>query len=242
MMHSIDVENLSFQYPDGRQALENISFCVSPGEKVALIGANGSGKTTLLLHLNGILRSSNGSVTIDGLPLTDKNLNRIRAMVGFVFQNPDDQLFSTTVYEDVAFGPVNMGLRENDVQQRVQNALAAVGMQGYEQRINYHLSLGEKKRIAIATVLSMNPEILVLDEPSSGLDPRARRSLIDLLKSFHQQTIFISTHDMRLAYALSSRVIVLDAACKVAEGETMFILRDEALMLKHGLEPVNVKD
>jgi cobalt/nickel transport system ATP-binding protein len=237
--HTIEVENLSFQYPDGRRALDNISLSIAPSEKAALVGPNGAGKSTLMLHLNGILRSpagSNGSIRVGGLPLNDQNLGAIRAMVGLVFQNPDDQLFSPRVYQDVAFGPLHMGLPEDEVKARVERALAAVRMDGYADRMSYHLSLGEKKRIAIATVLSMEPRILVLDEPSAGLDPRARRDLIQLLIDLSDQTMLIATHDMRLVRDLCTRTVVLDGGRVVADGGTQAILYDRALMEQHGLE------
>ena len=235
----IEVDNLSFHYPDGRRALDAVSLSIAPSEKVALVGPNGAGKSTLMLHLNGILRSpagSNGSIRVGGLPLNDQNLGAIRAMVGLVFQNPDDQLFSPSVDQDVAFGPLHMGLPEDEVRTRVENALAAVKMSSYADRMSYHLSLGEKKRIAIATVLSMNPRILVLDEPSAGLDPRARRDLIQLLIDLSDQTMLIATHDMRLVRDLCSRTVVLDGGRVVADGSTQTILYDRALMEQHGLE------
>lgn len=234
--HTIEVEGLSYRYPDGQQALNNVSIHIAPNEKVALVGPNGSGKSTLLLHLNGVLRSTTGRIRMAGLPLTDSNLGQIRAWVGLVFQNPDDQLFSPRVYQDVAFGPLHIGLPEAEVMRRVEKALAAVGMSDYANRISHHLSLGEKKRIAIATVLSMEPKILVLDEPSAGLDPRARRNLIHLLQSLDQQTMLISTHDMRLAHELCSRTVVLDGGRVVAEGQTQMILTNPELMTRHGLE------
>jgi cobalt/nickel transport system ATP-binding protein len=238
--HTIEVENLTFQYPDGRRALDQISLHIAPSEKVALVGPNGAGKSTLMLHLNGILRSpvgANGtSIRVGGLLLNDENLGAIRAMVGLVFQNPDDQLFSPRVYQDVAFGPLHMGLPDDEVQARVEHALAAVKMSGYAERMSYHLSLGEKKRIAIATVLSMDPQILVLDEPSAGLDPRARRDLIQLLIELSDQTMLIATHDMRLVRDLCTRTVVLDGGCVVADGDTRDILYDRALMEQHGLE------
>lgn len=234
--HTIEVENLSFRYPDGRLALDDVSLSVAPDEKVALVGPNGSGKSTLLLHLNGVLRSPTGTIRLGGLPLNDRNLGQIRAWVGLVFQNPDDQLFSPCVYQDVAFGPLHMGLPEAEVRARVERALAAVGMGDYAERVSFHLSVGEKKRIAIATVLSMEPKILVLDEPSAGLDPRARRHLIALLHDLKQQTMLISTHDMRLAAELCARVVVLDGGRVVAEGLTERILNDADLLERHGLE------
>ncbi len=234
--YAVEVEGLSFRYPDGTQALANVSFRIAPDEKVALVGPNGSGKSTLLLHLNGILRSATGSIMIGGLPLSDETLGRIRAAVGLVFQNPDDQLFSPQVYGDVAFGPLHMGLPESEVKARVERALAAVGIADFAQRVSHHLSVGEKKRVALATVLSMMPEILVIDEPSAGLDPRGRRQLIDLLRGLDQQTMLISTHDMRLAYELCPRTIVLDNGGIVADGATTTILNDAELMERHGLE------
>ncbi len=178
MHHTIEVAGLSFAYPDGHPALNSVSLHIAPGEKVALLGPNGAGKSTLLLHLNGILRTQAGQVRVCGLEVTEKTLGQVRAAVGLVFQNPDDQLFSPTVFDDVAFGPIYQGLPVAEVRQRVDEALAAVRMSDYKARVSHHLSTGEKKRIAIATVLSMGPEILVLDEPTAGLDPRARRGLL----------------------------------------------------------------
>lgn len=236
MHHKIEVENLEFIYPDGRQALHGVTLKVEPGEKVALVGPNGAGKSTLILHLNGILRGK-GSICVAGLPLADENLGKIRAAVGLVFQNPDDQLFSPTVFDDVAFGPLHMGLGEATVRTRVQSALAAVGMQDYIDRISHHLSIGEKKRIAIATVLSMNPEILVLDEPTAGLDPRARRTLINLLREL-DMTMLVSTHDMRMVAELFARTVIMEGGQIVAADQTSKILADQALLDRHGLEMV----
>ncbi len=234
--NAVEVEALSFRYPDGTLALDRVDLRLAPHEKVALVGPNGSGKSTLLLHLNGALRSRSGRIRIAGLPVTDQSLGQIRALVGLVFQNPDDQLFSPLVYEDVAFGPLHMGLPESEVRVRVERALAAVGMADFAQRISQHLSVGEKKRIALATVLSMEPTLLALDEPSAGLDPRGRRSLIDLLHTLDQQTLLISTHDMRLAYGLCPRTIILDQGRIVADGATRDLLNDADLLEQHGLE------
>lgn len=235
-MNDLDIRELKFQYPDGQQALRGITLSVVHGERVALVGANGSGKSTLLLHLNGILRAASGSLAINGVPLTDQSIPQIRAWVGLVFQNPDDQLFSPHVYDDGAFAPRYRGLPESEVNDRVRGALRLVSMEAYADRIAHHLSIGEKKRIALATVLTMDTRLLVLDEPSAGLDPRARRSLITLLQSFTEQTLLISTHDMRLAAELCTRAIVLDAGQVVADGAVESVLYDRELMERHGLE------
>jgi len=229
----IKVDSLSFCYPDGQQALTNISLTIYHGESVALIGPNGAGKSTLLLHLNGILRSD-GVVKIFSKPVDDKNLRWVRSKVGLVFQNPDDQLFSPTVFDDVAFGPINMGYSEAEVQQRVTRALDWVGMTGYEQRSPHHLSVGEKKRIAMATVLSMNPEILVIDEPTSNLDPGSKWSLVELLRGF-SVTKIIATHDLELVEALCQRVIVFGDGHIVADDATDHILANKSLLVAHRL-------
>ena len=230
----VRVSGLHFAYPDGHAALRGISLTLCAGDKVALVGPNGAGKSTLLLQLNGILYGR-GEIEIGGMRLTRDNMPVIRAMVGLVFQNPDDQLFSPTVFEDVAFGPLHMGLPEDEVFARVDSALEAVRMSSYRDRLSHHLSMGEKKRIAIATVLSMHPSILVLDEPSAGLDPRARRTLINLLREL-PITMLVSTHDMRLVQELFPRTIVMDEGLIVADGRTNDILEDEKLLTAHGLE------
>jgi cobalt/nickel transport system ATP-binding protein len=228
------VENLDFSYPDGHVALHAVSLTIDRGEKVALVGPNGAGKSTLMLHLNGIL-SGNGHLEVAGLAVTSPNLPQIRAKVGLVFQNPDDQLFSPTVFEDVAFGPLHMGLPEAEVRHRVSWALEQVGMSHYADRLSHHLSVGEKKRIAIATVLSMDPELLVLDEPTAGLDPRARRSLINLLRGL-PQTALVSTHDMLMVRDLFPRMVIMDNGRIVADGPTEVLMEDELLLEAHGLE------
>lgn len=228
------VENLSFSYPDGQVALRGVSLDVRQGEKVALVGPNGAGKSTLMLQLNGIL-AGRGRIQVAGLPVVKSNLPMIRAKVGLVFQNPDDQLFSPTVFEDVAFGPLHMGLAEDEVRARVARALEQVAMDCYAERLSHYLSLGEKKRIAIATVLSMEPEILVLDEPSAGLDPRARRALITLLRSL-PLTMLVSTHDMLMVRELLPRMVLMDEGRVVADGPTEVLMNDVALLEAHGLE------
>jgi cobalt transport protein ATP-binding subunit len=235
MHHEIEVSELSYAYPDGHIALRDISLHITPCEKVALVGPNGAGKSTLILHLNGILNGANGKVQVCGLEVKKENLARVRAMVGLVFQSPDDQLFSPTVYDDVAYGPIYQGLSPGEVDARVREALQAVHMSDYARRVSHHLSVGEKKRIAIATVLSMKPEVLVLDEPTAGLDPRARRSLIHLLADL-PITMLVSTHDLRMVLELFPRMVIMDEGRIVADGETVDLLNDQALLEAHGLE------
>ena len=234
MTNVLSVHDLHFSYHDHHAALRGVSFDLCKGDKVALVGPNGAGKSTLMLHLNGIL-TGKGDVTVGDARITRDNLPAVRAMVGLVFQSPDDQLFSPTVFEDVAFGPLHMGLPKDEVVSRVDSALSAVNMTNYRDRMSHHLSVGEKKRIAIATVLSMNPQILVLDEPSAGLDPRARRTLINLLREL-PITMLVSTHDMKLVDELFPRTIVMDEGLIVADGNTREILQNEKFLNEHGLE------
>ncbi len=231
----VDVAGLHFRYPDGFDALKGITVQIAKGEKVALIGPNGAGKSTFMLHLNGINAPSEGKVTVGGMAVSRENLGRVRAEVGLVFQDPDDQLFSPTVYDDVAFGPVHMGLKKDEVDERVTRALADVGLSGFEKRLPHHMSIGQRKRAALATVLSMSPSVLVLDEPSAGLDPRGRRELIHLLREL-PQTMLVSTHDMKLVAEVFPRTIIMDAGEIVADGETAAILADKDLLEAHGLE------
>ncbi|NWG22195.1 MAG: ABC transporter ATP-binding protein [Chloroflexi bacterium] len=231
---SLVADDVHFAYPDGHVALRGVTLRIARGEKVALVGPNGAGKSTFMLQLNGILEGR-GRIEIAGLPVTKRTLPQVRARVGLVFQNPDDQLFSPTVFEDVAFGPLHMGLPADEVRARVDRALDLVSMAAYHDRQPFHLSMGEKKRIAIATVLAMMPEILVLDEPSAGLDPRARRGLIHLLRSL-PLTMLVSTHDLAMVRELFDRMVIMDEGRIVADGQTDALLADRALLDAHGLE------
>ncbi|SDE18339.1 cobalt/nickel transport system ATP-binding protein [Blastococcus fimeti] len=232
---SLLVEDVAFAYPDGHQALFGVDLRIEAGERVALLGPNGAGKTTLVLHLNGILRPGRGSISVAGLPVTKQNLREIRSRVGIVFQDPDDQLFMPTVGEDVAFGPRNLGLPEAEVAARVAAALEQVGMAGYADRPPHHLSFGQRRRVAVATVLSMHPEILVLDEPSSNLDPAGRRELAEVLESL-PVTLLMVTHDLPYAMQLCPRSVVLDAGAVVADAGTRELLADQQLLAAHRLE------
>ena len=233
MQSIIKIIDLKYTYPDGRKALNGINLHIAKGEKVALVGANGAGKSTLLLHLNGVLQGE-GRIEIDGLQIDKKNLSSIRAKVGLIFQDPDDQLFSPTVFDDVAFGLIYQGINKEEIPENVRKALDDVGMDGYEERNPYHLSGGEKKRIAIATVLVMNPSILVIDEPSTGLDPRSRRELIDLINGL-PQTLLIASHDLDLISRTTQRMIVMNHGEIVADGSTDQLMKDTDLLLANGL-------
>jgi cobalt/nickel transport system ATP-binding protein len=233
--HIVEVKNLQHVYSDGTVALNGVSFRITHGESVALIGANGAGKSTLLLHLNGYLAPTSGEVRIGNLPLTKSTLPEVRRSVGMVFQEPDDQLFMPTVFDDVAFGPLNMGLPAPEVEQLVRTALERVGAAHLQNKPPYRLSAGEKKRVAIATVLSMSPDILVMDEPTNGLDPFARRQLLKLLGDFHHTKIFTS-HDLDMVMELCQRTIVLHNGKVEADGPTHDIFRDDALLARCRLE------
>lgn len=233
--HIVEVRDLHYTYPDKTRALSGVSFMIHHGESVAVVGANGAGKSTLLLHLNGYLTPSEGLVRIGDYPLTRETINEVRRTVGMIFQDPDDQLFMSTVYEDVAFGPLNLGLPEEEVGKRVEEALVTVGMEHLRDRPPYKLSSGEKRRVAIASVLSMSPDILVMDEPSAGLDPRARRQLIALLQGF-EHTKIIASHDLDMVQDLCERTIVVSQGRVVADGPTDEIFRDEKLLAASRLE------
>ncbi|WP_237531200.1 ABC transporter ATP-binding protein [Streptomyces sp. SID3212] len=232
---SLDVRGLAYAYPDGHQALFGVDLTVARGERVALLGPNGAGKTTLVLHLNGILDAGAGTVAVAGLPVEKRNLAEIRRQVGIVFQDPDDQLFMPTVREDVAFGPAAAGLRGPELEARVTTALGRVGMAEYADRPPHHLSFGQRRRVAVATVLAMEPEILVLDEPSSNLDPASRRELADILRSL-DITVLMVTHDLPYALELCPRAVILSEGVIVADGATRDLLGDGALMGAHRLE------
>ncbi|WP_460797541.1 energy-coupling factor ABC transporter ATP-binding protein [Nocardioides pacificus] len=231
----LDVRGLAYAYPDGHQALYGVDLHVHAGERVALLGPNGAGKTTLVLHLNGILTAGAGSVAVSGMPVEKRNLAEIRRRVGIVFQDPDDQLFMATVRQDVAFGPANAGVKGAELDRRVMAALDRVGMADFADRPPHHLSFGQRRRVAVATVLVMEPEILVLDEPSSNLDPASRRELADVLRSL-DVTVLMVTHDLPYALELCPRSVILHDGIVVADGATYDVLTDDALMRANRLE------
>jgi cobalt/nickel transport system ATP-binding protein len=235
MTPSLDVRGLAFAYPDGHQALFGVDLTVQRGERVALLGPNGAGKTTLVLHLNGIFTAGLGSVCVGGLEVRKENLQEVRRRVGIVFQDPDDQLFMPTVRDDVAFGPANLGIGGSELEARVGKALAQVGMSDAVDRPPHHLSFGQRRRVAVATVLAMEPEILVLDEPSSNLDPASRRELADIVRSL-DVTVLMVTHDLPYALELCARSVILSEGIIVADGPTREILADRDLMRSHRLE------
>lgn len=230
---AISVSGLSYRYPDGTAALKNINLTVERGERVGIIGANGAGKSTLMLHLNGIIIGT-GDIRIHGLPVSNANLKEIRQRVGVVFQNPDDQLFCSTVYDDIAFGPRNMGLGEAEIASRVEESLRRVGLNGAASKSAFHLSMGQKKRAAIASVLSMGPELLALDEPTGSLDPKGRAQIIALLASLGGTQIIIS-HDIDLVRRQCQRAVLLSKGELVADGPVDRILSDTRLLEAHGM-------
>ena len=242
MSMALQVRDLRYCYPDGKEALKGVTFAVEDGECVGLVGPNGAGKSTLLLHLNGLLPETDApspAVWVRGIPVSRDRVREIHRRVGLLFQDPDDQLFCPTVFEDVAFGPSQLGLGEQEVKALVESSLRTVGLEGFEHRMPHHLSGGEKRRVCLAGVLACRPEILVLDEPTSDLDPRAKRELKALLGGL-PATRIIATHDLELVVELCSRVILIDEGRVVAEGSAGALLGDETLMLAHGLEKPHI--
>jgi cobalt transport protein ATP-binding subunit len=239
--YAVRITRLSYTYPDGTKALEGIDFDVRCGERVAVVGPSGAGKSTLLLHLNGIL-PGNGAVRIMGQNLSQSNLRQIRKQVGLLFQDPNDQLFCPTVLEDIAFGPINLGVPEDEVPRRVEKALSDAGLDhSIRSRSSHHLSLGERRRVSLATVLVMEPEILCMDEPTSNLDPRNRRHLIEVVSGL-KATLIIATHDLELVLEVCPRTVLMDHGKVWADGETRSMMADENLMETHGLEvPLSLK-
>lgn len=226
--HFVRFSDVHYSYPDGTEALKGVSFTITHGERVAILGLNGCGKSTLLLHTNGLLLPSEGEVNVGDVPVTKKTLPVVRRAVGMVFQNPDDMLFMPTVYDDVAFGPRNMKLPEKEVERRVRGALEAVGLSGCDDKAAYQLSGGQRRSAAIASVLSMETNILVLDEPSSNLDLKARRNLIDLLKTFHH-TIIVATHDIEMAQELCPRSLLMQDGRIISDAPTQEIIQPYSL-------------
>jgi len=238
MNEVIKVTDLSFEYPDGTRALNAFSMTIFKGETVGIIGPNGAGKSTLLLHLNGIHGLDDQvppSVRIEGIPVTRRNIAEIRKKVGIVFQDPDDQLFTPTVFDDVAFGPLNEGMRKEEIPKIVRASLKKVGMEACINRTSHHLSFGEKKKISLATILSCSPSILILDEPTGNLDPHSRREFISLIKSL-ELTILIATHDLELVLELCHRVLIINRGQNIASGDSRTALSNGPLMEENGLE------
>ena len=231
----LQVSGLAYAYPDGHQALYGVDLSLARGERVSLLGPNGAGKTTVVLHLNGILTAGRGSVRVAGLPVRPDTLLEVRRRVGIVFQDPDDQLFMPTVAEDVGFGPANLGVRGADLRDRVDEALTAVGMAAHADRPPHHLSFGQRRRVAVATVLAMRPEVLVLDEPSSNLDPASRRELAEIVESLPVAVLMV-THDLPYALQLCSRAVLMDDGVVVADRPTGRLLADGQLLAAHRLE------
>jgi len=234
MPKAVEIANFSYKYSDGTPGLRDISLSIDHGQKVALIGPNGAGKTTLLLAMGGFAKG-NGKVLINGLQVSRKNIKKIRTYLGCCLDNPDDQLFMPTLFDDVAFGPLNMGLEPDQVKTRVADTLATVGLAGMADKMPHHLSAGQKRAAVIATILSMKPQIITFDEPDGSLDPRGRNNLIKLLEGLHQ-TLIIATCNMNFVASLANRAVLLDKGCIVADGDAKKIMWDSDLMTKHGLE------
>ncbi len=233
--HIVELNDVCFHYPDGTETLKGISLRITHGESVGIVGANGAGKSTLLMHLNGYLMPSGGTITIGDSGLTKKTRSEVRKKVGMVFQNPDDQLFMPTVYDDVAFGPLNLGLGREKVHERVQESLETVGCLALKDKPPHHLSGGQKNAVAIASVIAMHPDILVMDEPASSLDPKSRRYLINLLKDF-RHTKIIASHDLDLILDVCRRCIVIKDGRIAADGPSSEILSDKKLLEENNLE------
>jgi cobalt/nickel transport system ATP-binding protein len=231
----LEIRGLAFAYPSGHQVLFGVDLTVAEGERVAILGPNGAGKTTLVLHLNGTLAAGSGEVRVDGLAAVKEHLREIRRRVGIVFQDPDDQLFMPTVWQDVAFGPANLGYRGDELRARVDVALARVGMTHLADAPPHHLSFGQRRRVAAATVLAMDPRVLVLDEPSANLDPASRREFAELVLDLGLTTIVV-THDLPYALQLCPRSLILDGGMIVADGPTRELLADEELLRASRLE------
>lgn len=232
----VEIHSLSFAYPNAPHILMDINFSVLPGERIAIAGPNGAGKTTLFLNMTGLVQGS-GEILVKGLRLEKHNMPVIRRTMGMIFQSPDDQLFSTRVYDDVAYGLVYQGMEKDEIDRHVQRALSDVGMLNSIYAVPYHLSLGQKKRVAIASVLSMQPDIILFDEPTMGLDARSQRQFIQIANQLHQ-TIFIATHDMRLAATLCRRLLILDEGRLVYDGSLQLALQDPDVLEDHGLEMI----
>jgi len=238
MPQAVEIENFSYDYPDGTKALVNINLTIAHGEKVAIIGPNGAGKSTLLLAMSAFLKGT-GTISIDGIEASAKNAKKIRSVLGLVMQNPDEQLFMPTLFDDVAFGPMNMALDESEVKKRTADALKTVGLEGMEKKPPHHLSGGQKRSAAIATILSMDPKIITMDEPEASLDPRTRNKLTDLLKSL-SQTLIIATCNMNFAAGLCERAVLMDEGRIIADGAASKIMSNAKLMQTHGLEVASI--
>ena len=235
MNNYLKINNLSYSYPDGHKALSSVSFSIDQGESISILGPNGAGKTTLILHLNGILGKLSGEIEVSGLKYIPDNIDKIRKTVGVVFQDPDDQVFMPTVIEDVMFGPKNFGFTQKEAEENSLEALKMVGMEKFEDRAPHHLSFGQKRKVAIATVLASKPKLLVLDEPASNLDPTSRKDLIDILKSLNISLILV-THDLPMALEICERSLVLNEGEIKKDDLTINILKDEKFMKKNRLE------